>query len=234
MPAIILSDNGATSGSAGLKTSGGNACSVYWLRLPEHTDMFTEGYVGVSSKSKLRWNQHLVRKENAHLKNAIQKYGWANIVKQVILISNRDYCLGIEKKLRPTSSVGWNIAAGGGNPPSDFGVKFQKGHVGWRNGMTTPDDVKKKISESLKGNVPWNKGKSGVQVSWNKGVAHSDETKAKISASKKGVKLSDETRAKMSAARMGKLPYKMTDEIKAKISETLKKRNQMLAKSKGN
>ena len=217
----ILSDNGASSGSAGLKSTAGNACSVYWLRLPEHTDMFAEGYVGVSSKSKLRWNQHFVRKENAHLKNAIQKYGWDNIVKQVILISDRDYCLDIEKKLRPTSSIGWNIAVGGGNPPPDFGVKFQKGHVGWKNGLTTPDDVKKKISESLKGNVPWNKGKSGVQTAWNKGVPMRDETKAKVSASKKGAKLSDVTRARMTAARLGKAPYKMTDEVRAKISASL-------------
>jgi hypothetical protein len=33
--------------------------SVYWIRLPEHTDPLTEGYVGVSKNWKKRVRDHL-------------------------------------------------------------------------------------------------------------------------------------------------------------------------------
>lgn len=220
MPSILLSDNGVSSGSAGLKSTAAS-CSVYWLRLPEHTDMFTQGYVGISSKSKLRWNQHFLKSENQHLKNAIKKYGWDNIVKQVVLIADRDYCLDIEKKLRSSSNIGWNIAVGGGNPPPDFGVKFTKGQISWNKGKKMSDDFRKKVSDALKGKIVWNKGKTGVQTAWNKGKPMSDETKAKVSAAKKGTKLSDVTRARMTASRLGKAPYQMTDEVRKKISKSL-------------
>jgi len=37
-----------------------------------------------------------------------------------------------------------------------------------------------------KGQTPWNKGRKGLQVAWNKGIPMSDEVKAKVSNSKKG------------------------------------------------
>jgi predicted GIY-YIG superfamily endonuclease len=167
--------------------NGTKAVSVYWLRLPEHTDMFTQGYVGISNNTQKRFSAHKKSKQNPHLFHAIEKYGFDNLIKQILLISDKTYCLDIEKKLRPEKMIGWNLEAGGGNPPS----------------------LKNKSSFS-KGFVPWNKG-----------LPMSDETKAKVSASKKGAKLSVETRAKMTASRLGKAPYQMTDEVRAKISASL-------------
>ena len=88
-----------------------------------------------------------------------------------------------------------------------------------------PEYVKKKLSEKLKGHPPPNKGKTGLQTAWSKGIPMSEETKATISATKKGTKLSEITKARMSAAKKGKAPYEMTDEVRAKISESLKLRN---------
>ena len=47
-----------------------------------------------------------------------------------------------------------------------------------RNGSSVSEETKKKISETLKGNIPWNKGKTNI---------YSEETKKKISESKKGI-----------------------------------------------
>ena len=32
---------------------------VYWIHLPEHTDMFSEGYIGVTENIKRRYYEHL-------------------------------------------------------------------------------------------------------------------------------------------------------------------------------
>ena len=77
------------------------------------------------------------------MKNAAKKYGWENLVKQVVLIADTDYCLDIEKKLRPVDFIGWNATAGGGMPP-----KPQKG---MGKGHFVSAETRKKLSESAKG-----------------------------------------------------------------------------------
>jgi hypothetical protein len=83
--------------------------------------MFSQGYVGVSKNVKIRWGQHL-KYGNPHLQNAIKKYGWKNLVKEVILVSDNQYCLEIETKIRPNEGIGWNIIVGGGMPPNRAGT----------------------------------------------------------------------------------------------------------------
>lgn len=98
--------------------------NLYWIRQKEHTDIFSQGYVGVSNNVQRRWSDHAWKAQNAHLANAIAKYGWDNLVKEVVLIGETDYCLEIESRLRPSDSIGWNIVAGGGLPPSSKGKVF--------------------------------------------------------------------------------------------------------------
>lgn len=97
---------------------------VYWIRAQHHSDIMSEGYVGVSKNSKKRWiyghkwayqkNRH----ENPRLANAISKYGWDNLIKTVVVISNESYCYELEAKLRSNEGIGWNLAIGGGKPPT--------------------------------------------------------------------------------------------------------------------
>ena len=129
--------------------------SVYWIRHQDHTDIFSQGYVGISKNTKERWRHHLVQPTNTHMKNAVKKYGWDNLVKQVVLIGNNDYCLDIEKKLRPTDFIGWNATFGGGMPP-----KPQKSMGAGR-----------KISQATKDKIS----------AFRKGKTHSMETKQKLS-----------------------------------------------------
>lgn len=44
----------------------------------------------------------------------------------------------------------------------------------------------KNLSKSMMGKIPWNRGKFGIQIGWNKGCKCSEETKKKMSKSKMG------------------------------------------------
>lgn len=79
---------------------------------------------------------------------------------------------------------------------------------------------KAKLSASLKGSIPWNKGKTGVQESTRKGTTVSDETRAKMSAAHKGKANTDEQKAKISAKLKGRV---MSEETRKKMSESRKK-----------
>jgi len=80
---------------------------------------------------------------------------------------------------------------------------FLKGHL-------TSEEIKNKISQSLEGNVPWNKGKINC---------YSEEIRKKMSISRKGIYLSEETKKRMSKAREGHLVSKETREKLSKANK---------------
>lgn len=163
--------------------------NVYWIHHKDHNDMFSQGYVGVSKNIKRRWESHKFYTQNAHLKHAVDKYGWDNLVKEIILIADDDYCLDIEFKLRPSNKIGWNIIAGGGKPPSALGKKFirseeykqkqrlaQLGKPAWNKGLKLTEEQKAKqfnLASYMKTKEHPFKGKK-----------HSEETKEKIRQTK--------------------------------------------------
>lgn len=164
-------------------------CNVYWVRQAEHTDIFSQGYVGITKNFTKRMNDHKRGGENAYFTNVVKKYGWDNLVKEVIVIAEEDYCLDVETNLRPEKGIGWNIAIGGGKPPL----------TRWNLGKKMSDETKAKLSASRKG-IP----------SWNKGLSLSDETKEKLSASlkgrktwNKGLETPDDVKEKQRQAKLG-------------------------------
>lgn len=151
---------------------------VYWIHLPEHIDVATQGYVGIATNFKQRMFAHKscakTGKEQT-LYKAIRKYGWDNLVKEIILISNDDYCLEIEKKLRPTERIGWNISCGGEITGAHLkGVKQSAEHLANRK-------------KALVGRVSGMKGKKMPKEAIEKtmqfvrGIAKSNDCKKKIS-----------------------------------------------------
>ena len=130
--------------------------SVDWIHAEHHADMFSQGYIGISETPETRWDYHYKKQENQHLKNAIAKYGWDNLIKKVILVGDEKYCLNIEYKLRPDDKIGWNIVKGGGKPPVAYGNKTRLGKPSW------------------------NKGLKGVMKAWNKGITYTEEQKSKV------------------------------------------------------
>jgi hypothetical protein len=164
---------------------------VYWIHTKDHSDIFSEGYIGVSNNAKTRWksgHQWQVKNNmhpNIRLTNAINEHGWNNLVMEVILIADSDYCHNIEQKLRPSEEIGWNLAIGGGKPPI---AKFRgEDYVSPLKGVSR--------------STPWMIGRTPS----NKGVPSSKEACAKMSVAGKGRKQTLEQIAKRVASRSATL-----------------------------
>jgi len=88
---------------------------LYWIHLPEHTDINTQGYVGITNNIQERFRIH----RNSYTDNckcisrAIKKYG-NSLVYDVIFTGPYEGCLQLENYFRPALNTGWNIAIGDG------------------------------------------------------------------------------------------------------------------------
>jgi hypothetical protein len=160
---------------------------VYWIRASHHSDVTLDGYVGVSKDAKKRWSYghnsayKRGRHDNSKFSNAITKYGWDNLIKTVLVVADEDYCYDLERKLRPTDSIGWNLVMGGGKPPV---AKFRgEDYVSPLKGVSR--------------STPWMIGRKPA----NTGVPASEETRAKLSAAAKGRKNTPEHLAKRMESR---------------------------------
>jgi predicted GIY-YIG superfamily endonuclease len=135
--------------------------SLYWIRHKDHTNIFSEGYVGVSTNIEARFQRHSRYSDNQHLKAAIKKYGWENLVKQIVLIAEESYCYAREFDLRPKEQIGWNIALGGAKPPvsKPRGTNYVSPLKGvprptpWNVGRVKTDKERKNIAEARKQKV---------------------------------------------------------------------------------
>lgn len=151
-------------------------CTVYWIHIPEHTDLFSQGYIGITTKSVAqRFRQHCNDADNGSdyiVHKAIRKYG-ADVVVEPILIGTLDYCLEVERKLRPTNYLGWNMAVGGSGKTIPEATEEVKSRLAYfRNLRWSDSEQRKKHSEFMRaagGNSealcrysrdtkPWNRG----------------------------------------------------------------------------
>ena len=118
-----------------------NEASIYWIHLAEHTDIYTQGYVGVSKNIDRRINDHIREltantHTNPHLKYAFKKYGWDNFVVDIFWCGEEKYCYALENTLRPSKNIGWNITIGGHRGP------------GWPKGKKQSEATKKKAKST--------------------------------------------------------------------------------------
>lgn len=115
---------------------------VYWIKRKTHTDIFTEGYVGISNNPFKRFNNGHKYTKNKRLKHALSKYSDIEIV-IVHEKSSEKECSVLEEQYRPKPNIGWNLNKGGDMPPQHHRTK----------------EVCKKISNThkLKNTNPYNK-----------------------------------------------------------------------------
>jgi predicted GIY-YIG superfamily endonuclease len=91
---------------------------LYWIRLDNHTDPYTEGYIGITKDFKERMRSHKKSRNKYVINNAIQKHGWDNLHKDILHenLSLKEI-LDLEKQYRSEERIGWNLQRGG-----EFGV----------------------------------------------------------------------------------------------------------------
>ena len=90
-----------------------NMYCVYWVHLKGEKNL-NEGYIGITNNFENRLKTHLRNKRNTHFKNAINKYGWSNLIKEIIHFDLRlEEALFFEEFYRPTQNIGWNSQKGG-------------------------------------------------------------------------------------------------------------------------
>lgn len=138
-------------------------------------------YIGQSRDIKNRWKQHKSdlncnRHINEHLQSAWNKYGEENF-EFIILCECEENQLNTLEQYYIFELFSYNPKVGYNN---DYGGA---------SGIPS-EETKNKISKSLKGNIPWNKGVKSGQIPWNKGLKYNNP---KISMSNKGKKAWNKT-----------------------------------------
>lgn len=155
-------------------------------------------YIGSAINIETRWRDHQRllssdRHGNRHLQSAWKKY-----LEFAFRFSVLEYCEGTECVERETFWIELYQAH-----DQEFGYNICP--YGWsRLGVKHTKRTRRKMSKSKKGKQP------------RLGAVLSEETKAKISASKVGKKMSAEARAKMSKTRKGIRPSPQAIENRAK------------------
>ena len=166
-------------------------------------------YIGSSSNIFHRWQYHRKlldenRHDNDHLQKSWNKYGHDNFEFSIINEIPKEKLLEEEQKCLDVCKL---------NPTLYYNIAYD-------------------ASAPMRGKIPWNKGKEGLQIGPNRGKKFSEETKKKISiAAKKRTKEenpmfgkhhSEQTRMKMRLAWKKRKP--VSEETKLKMSMSQKKR----------
>lgn len=117
---------------------------LYWIHLPEHTDIFSQGYIGVTTLgTKERFLHHkrqsTKKSSKTVITSAIKKYG-DDLVVDCLCIGEEPYIYDLENKLRPEKAIGWNLAVGGVKPfRPEKGTKPSQKTLDARKAMMTPE-----------------------------------------------------------------------------------------------
>jgi len=160
-------------------------------------------YIGKSNDPYVRYYQHLRDKVDSYKSRWIKTLLRQGLLPDLQILEPIDVLVWKEKErdwikfYRNCKYKVVNETEGG------------EGHGGWNAGICTPQETRKKISNSLKGRNTWSRGKSFSEsaraklrgrIPWNKGKHLPEEMVEKM----KTRRPSDESRRKMSEAHKGK------------------------------
>ena len=140
---------------------------VYWIHYREHTDPYSDGYIGVTNNLDRRLYEHSSKHSKCHhVKNRLNNGAIVSILHYVDTLSE---ALELEEKYRPVDNIGWNICKGGSYPPNQTGKIFDTNRLVGEDRTEAQKSASKLHSQRMKNNTPWNAGLKGSQIAWNKG-----------------------------------------------------------------
>lgn len=139
-------------------------------------------YIGQSWSIKSRWNEHKFRSKSDNygcilLSRSFKKYGFENHKLEII----HELPIDVDQKVLDEYEILYIDLY------RCIGIELLNIKEGGRGGKL-PKESRNKISETLKGNIPWNKGKNGI---------YSDDTKKKMREKKIGRILSEDHKKKI-------------------------------------
>lgn len=152
---------------------------IYWIHQTNHTDPYTEGYVGLSNQPDKRFKAHTTNTAQVGSKylREMSDSDKALLTHTILAeCSSLEQARELELKYRPLPNIGWNIKRGGGVSPDCTGRVHSE---------QTKKDIARKntLTKSTR-----------TYVSPFKGVTdrYSEETKALIGSYHKGKTISEE------------------------------------------
>ena len=182
-----------------------------------HVSPSDKRYIGITCRSvQARWGKDGYGYKGQAFENAIKKYGWNNF-QHIVLFENLSKGDAESKEIE--------LIAHYKTTDKRYGYNVENG--GKSVGRFT-EETKRKISESRKGKVPWNKG-----------IPRTEEEKRKMSLSHVGLTagekngnygkhLSEERKAKLREAKKGKPSYwkgrKIPEYMSRKLHEASSKK----------
>lgn len=89
---------------------------LYWYRLENHNNIYTDGYVGITNDLERRHKEHMDNVRlgvKSHFYNAVRKHKQENLIREVMYTGSIDDVSNMEYALRPDKNIGWNAAVGG-------------------------------------------------------------------------------------------------------------------------
>lgn len=149
---------------------------VYWVHLKDHTDITSQGYVGITCQGvRTRFYKHVAEAAknsfNYVFHKALRKYGGEDLIVDVICICEEDYAKYLENSLRPKSYIGWNVAEGGkGNTQALRSItateEFSKLRSDYMNNAWKDDEYRSRMMSSRKAyyedTPPWRRDGDAV------------------------------------------------------------------------
>lgn len=181
---------------------------LYWIHLVEHTDPYSQGYIGISVQPEIRFRQHTtdlaLGAGSQILRQIVAEYG-KDCLQHKVLASyeNQNEARQAEHQYRPKTNIGWNIWVGGGVSPNC-------------TGRVMSDETRSKIGESNRQTKSTRSYESPFKGMTNR---YSDETKALIGSYHKGKTIS-ETHKKSITEKMSREKHPKSVSVSLKNLET--------------
>ncbi len=143
-------------------------------------------YIGYTNDIEGRIKEHKSRmksKNNIKFYNALRKYGFDYFCWEILAeTSNIKYAKHLESKyiyMYDSMNIGYNSTPGGESSPM-HNPEIAKKQGLKMLGKNNPMYGKHNSGSFKKGLIPWNKGKKGCQIAWNKGITGKDSHMSEV------------------------------------------------------